>query len=59
MPDPPCDLRPSHEDLEGRLWCRVCVRNVNVVSGAPGGDAGHVICPIEGAAVPLRAVLRP
>jgi hypothetical protein len=29
------------------------------VSGAPGGDAGHVICPIEGAAVPLRAVLRP
>jgi hypothetical protein len=52
MPTPPCDLGPSHEDLEGRLWCRVCVRNVETVPSPPGGETEYVVCPIEGAAVP-------
>jgi len=57
MRSPPCDLHPTHEDLEGRLWCRVCVRNVQSVPGAHRADPGHVICPIEGAAVPVATVL--
>jgi hypothetical protein len=58
MRSPPCDLRPTHEDLDGRLWCVVCVRNVVTVPGAHRADAGHVICPIEGTAVPVATGLR-